>query len=249
MLDIAADSITIARMRGVDDPSGVGEADAGALVRVLGAAAAPALSWPDRRRILLDGLAELTRSDAWSWRIATGPQRAENAEMGSSGSAELRSRLGAVLEAIGSEATFWLGDRGSAMAHLARSQNGTVAVTALARDASGEPYSDREMRLFRIVAEETWWLREAAPSPKAPEGAAALPPRLRELCVLLLMGETIRAAAAAMGVSEHTARGYAKSLYGRAGVGSRAELVHRHASGELSPLLGNTGAMPGESGA
>ena len=84
----------------------------------------------------------------------------------------------------------------------------------------------RALRLFHL------WLFHAYRRGPATTAAGAevdaLPPRVRQVLGLLLAGHGVKDAAARMGVSWHTAAGYAKTLHRRLGVSTRGELLQRY---------------------
>jgi DNA-binding NarL/FixJ family response regulator len=70
-------------------------------------------------------------------------------------------------------------------------------------------------------------LPDATLSPAAGEPAAAVSPRERDVLAAFARGATNRTAARALGLSPHTVKQHASSIYRKLGVRNRAEAVHR----------------------
>jgi DNA-binding NarL/FixJ family response regulator len=84
--------------------------------------------------------------------------------------------------------------------------------------------------------------------PTATPAPPPLPPRLREALACLLEGDSEKQVARRLGLSRHTVHDYAKDLYRRLGVGSRAELMALclRRQDEGAPDLLNERGAPGQ---
>ena len=122
---------------------------------------------------------------------------------------------------------------------------GRELALAVFREATDEPFGDRECRLVDLFHEEAGRLygidapvpvHAALPRPStaqvslpdapAPDSRlAALPPRLRPVLAHLLDGHGEKQVAAELGLSRHTVHEYVKVLYRKLAVSSRGELM------------------------
>ena len=92
---------------------------------------------------------------------------------------------------------------------------------SLARRIGGRDFTAREVALVRFLHQELarLWNRED------PVGTHVLPARQREVLDGIRRGESRKAIAERMNLSEHTVHTYEKALFERAGVKSRGELI------------------------
>jgi DNA-binding CsgD family transcriptional regulator len=99
---------------------------------------------------------------------------------------------------------------------------GWSSLVTVFRDWRGRPFCDRERKLVHLVHEEMGrlWHRPAAPDP-----AAALPRRLRQLVQCFRTGMAEKQVAARLGLSGQTVHAYVKDLYRRVGASGRFEML------------------------
>jgi len=102
---------------------------------------------------------------------------------------------------------------------------GSVCGIVLKRGRAEKPFDDRERTLVSLFQLGARWFCDA-PRPIS-EAEASLCAREREMLGLLLTGVSEKSAAATLGVSPHTAHDYAKIIYRKLGVSSRAQLMAR----------------------
>jgi DNA-binding CsgD family transcriptional regulator len=102
---------------------------------------------------------------------------------------------------------------------------GAVCGIVLKRGLAEKPFDDRARSLVSLFQLGAPWFCDA-PRPTS-EAEARLCSREREMLRLLLTGVSEKSAAATLGVSPHTAHDYAKIIYRKLGVSSRAQLMAR----------------------
>jgi DNA-binding CsgD family transcriptional regulator len=100
----------------------------------------------------------------------------------------------------------------------------------------GRPPLDERQRcvIHAIVGQVDWLHRAGVDVPAAPR-VQPLGPRLRQVLLLLLGGDSRKQVAGKLKLSEHTVTDYIKALYRHFGVSSRAELLAQFLSGDAVP--------------
>lgn len=94
--------------------------------------------------------------------------------------------------------------------------------------AVGEPdFSRRQLRLLRLFVREYVRLFGTRLAPMAGPSVSDLPPRVRQVLVCLMEGDSEKQAALRLGISRHTVHDYVKQLHHRFEVSSRGELLAR----------------------
>ncbi|MGN6626489.1 MAG: response regulator transcription factor [Tepidisphaeraceae bacterium] len=111
--------------------------------------------------------------------------------------------------------------------------DGLFSGWALHRRSGKPPYTPREVAIVNLVLGQIDWLHaQEAPSIAGDEGLCNLSPRLREILVHLLGGDSRKQIAMKLNLSEFTVGDYIKSLYKRLSVTSRGELMARFLPGQ-----------------
>ena len=107
--------------------------------------------------------------------------------------------------------------------------------------ARGKPaFGDRERCILHLVACEVDWLHRADTNVPAAEHVANLPPRLYQVMLLLLAGDSKKQIAHKLDLSYHTVDEYTQHLHHRFGVQSRGELLAKFFNGDATA----TGSTP-----
>jgi len=89
----------------------------------------------------------------------------------------------------------------------------------------GKPnFSDRDVTLVHLIFNQVDWLHRHGTNEPAGEKTLQLGPRLRQVLILLLQGDSKQEIAAKLGISEHTVGDYTKALHKHFNVNSRPEL-------------------------
>lgn len=115
---------------------------------------------------------------------------------------------------------------------------GLSSMITLFRELGQPPFGERERAIFHIVASEVSWLhREGTPSGSVAP-ASALSPRLREVLLFLLSGDSQKQIAYKLGLSAHTVHDHVKRLHRHFTVSSRGELLSLFLSGATSAASG-----------
>lgn len=111
----------------------------------------------------------------------------------------------------------------------------TLSIVGFYRTLGKPPFSDRDRCIAHLVVFEVDWLhREGAEVPAA-DHVADLPPRLYQVMLFLLAGDSAKQIAHKLDLSVHTVREYCKSLHQRFDVQSRGELLAKFLAGDAVP--------------
>ena len=101
-----------------------------------------------------------------------------------------------------------------------------VAGIALHRERNDADFSVRDRKMMRLFMIELYRLYRDGEL-EAGQGELLLPPRQQQVLERLLHGHSAKQIAAAMGLSQRTVEEYARGLYEKFGVTTRAELMAR----------------------
>jgi DNA-binding CsgD family transcriptional regulator len=104
------------------------------------------------------------------------------------------------------------------------------SLVVLARSERSRPFTPHDRRVAEIMVTNIPWVHASECLPPR-VGAGRLTPRMLETLDHLRAGLNTRRIANAMGISQHTAGDYVKSIYRYFGVSNRAELFARLADG------------------
>lgn len=113
------------------------------------------------------------------------------------------------------------------------SRNGTACGVAIFASEGQKPWTPRQRQLFHIILLE---LRRHLKAPRRPveldvdgnpDGPPELTAREQDVLARLLKGESVKEAAAALGIAHSTVAGYVKTIYRNYKVQSRAELMSK----------------------
>jgi DNA-binding CsgD family transcriptional regulator len=95
------------------------------------------------------------------------------------------------------------------------------------RGLSEPDFNQRQIRLLRLFVREYVRLFGTRLALRGEPSVRELPPRVRQVLVCLMEGDSEKQAALRLGISPHTVHDYVKQLHHRFGVSSRGELLSR----------------------
>ena len=102
----------------------------------------------------------------------------------------------------------------------------------------GEPaFSDRDRCIVHVITSEIDWLHRSGSDVPGVKTLVQLSPRLREVLLMLLTGDSRKQVAFKLGLSEHTVGDYMKALHKHFDVNSRGELLAKFMQGGALPAL------------
>ena len=113
------------------------------------------------------------------------------------------------------------------------------------RQQGQPPFTARDRCIVHLVWSEIDWLHRAGTDVPAAQYVADLPPRLYQVMLLLLAGDSVKQIAYKLELSQNTIKDYMKQLHKRFGVSSRGELLAQFLSGDAAVKH----ADPSQSGA
>lgn len=123
---------------------------------------------------------------------------------------------------------------GHTVASAAGIGDGVVSVLALHRHDGRPPFGPRERAIVDLVFGGIDWLhRTAGEAAAGARDAFDLTPRERQVLTYLLGGDSRKAIAAKLTLSEHTVSDHIKSIYKRCKVNSRPELLAKYMTGRM----------------
>jgi DNA-binding CsgD family transcriptional regulator len=103
--------------------------------------------------------------------------------------------------------------------------SGDISGVSLHRYGKGKRlFEGREIALVKLLYEELQWMHATGRLSPSPTGADDLPPRLKEVLDLLLLGQAPKQIAHTLNLSVHTVREHIQRLYDRFEVAGREEL-------------------------
>jgi DNA-binding CsgD family transcriptional regulator len=117
-----------------------------------------------------------------------------------------------------------------AMCSAEQFASGRLLLIAMQRARGRRPFSDRDREILTIVHEEVHGRLERRLMLSPSLGVHALSPRMRQVLLGLLDGDSEKQVALRLGISRHTAHEHVKRLHRHYGVSSRAELLRRFQS-------------------
>ena len=95
------------------------------------------------------------------------------------------------------------------------------------RALGDRPFDERDVRLMRMLNLELARLLGTKLARLGEPSATDLSPRLQEVLISLMEGDSEKQVALRLGISRHTVHDYVKQLHARFGVQSRGELLSR----------------------
>jgi DNA-binding CsgD family transcriptional regulator len=95
------------------------------------------------------------------------------------------------------------------------------------RALGDRPFDARQCRLMALLNRELARLRGTKLAPSGEISVTELPPRLREVLIRLMQGDSEKQIAQRLAISPHTVHDYIKQMHARFGVRSRGELLAR----------------------
>jgi len=207
------------------------------LVYLLGEVVSPRDPIGSKRGSLMAALNEWLGGDAWIWLLA-GPRidgeplilDSRHHGMGGRETSDFFNGMSAGDSAGASSPALTITRPGDisgmqdGVCQSRRRADGLLACVGIFRRAEREQFSDREIRLARIVMDEVDWLYEDKPPPAGAGERHGLSPRQGSIMDLLLQGWDRKRIAGHLGISHNTLAGHIKEIYRRMGVRSHAEL-------------------------
>jgi DNA-binding CsgD family transcriptional regulator len=124
-----------------------------------------------------------------------------------------------------------------------RPSQDAVSWIGMHRRRGAPPFGGRERCIVHIVTGEIDWLHRGGTDLPAADGVVALSPRLRQVLLMLLAGDSRKQVANKLGISEHTVIDYVKALHRHFDVSSRGELLAKWAA-PCGPGTAPTAAAP-----
>ena len=112
---------------------------------------------------------------------------------------------------------------------------GTFSGLGMHRRTGRPQFSDRDRCIVHLIMTEVDWLHRTGSNVRGAEHVAELSPRLRQVLLLLLGGDSRKQIARKLNLSEHTIADYLKALHVHFQVNSRGELLARFISGDATP--------------
>ena len=205
----------------------IDEQDVRGIISLIGSVAMGQASHNDRRKLLMDGLADLIEADAWLWFTSAHTTAGEQPVL----TFLLRNGL--------SDEQFKLwqaANIGPAILSCRSTADGQVSMLAFYRSADRAFFTERDSRVSHIVLSESPSLYENI-SPASLNGEVrALSSRLREVLNCLIQVFSRKEIANLLGLSVHTVSDYISTIYKRFKVHSHADLIRRFFTGDGGDL-------------
>ena len=199
------------------------------LAYLVGDLVQPAESVEQRRRLLLEGLAEWIGAEGWLWirweqDQAHGWHHGISQELWNRFTARSRKRpVGTGVRVGKSGAEHVLSRTGPSM---------PVTEVALFRDGAKPGFSPRDVSLASVILEEIEWLYRDDPAGPA-DPKVRLSPRQAAIATLLLQGLGRKEIADRLGISPNTLTSYIREIYRAFGVRSHAAFLNASRSGDF----------------
>lgn len=194
-------------------PARLSVADSRALFILLGEVVFSNETVAARRQRVLQGLCDLVGGDGFA--TASGPE--EISSLAGRCGVSISTRTAAGISFLG-------GTGGNFLVWCKTAAVGESSVICLFRNAGQPPFSEREERLARIVAEEVSWLHDTGEPPPVSD-AAGCSTRERQILRLLRLGLDRKAIATSLCISPETVATWQKAIYRGHGVGTQVELM------------------------
>ena len=227
------------------------------VVRLLSDVAAITAGKTSRRRTLLSGLSQLIKADSWSWLLVQfyESENGEDPEFElldieqSSDNEQVRRKFALqghhpVVRMADFDDDDLKSCRTFAVDHALLSRyplpNRVASILAFHRNAHQPKFNTGETALIHLVASQVVWIHDTELQVSYDE-YPALSPRQRTVLRMLLNGDSRKAIASKLRLSEHTINDYIKILHRQFKVRSRAQLLACFINGALSlPEVGVT---------
>ncbi len=110
----------------------------------------------------------------------------------------------------------------------------TYSAAGFHRRLGQPPFTERERLILHAIFQQVDWLHREGTNVKAHDRVVHLSPRERHVLCFLLMGDSRKAIAMKLNLSEHTVGDYLKQIYKRFCVNSRSELLAQFIAGGQS---------------
>lgn len=110
-------------------------------------------------------------------------------------------------------------------------EDGVYSGVGFHRRVDKPEFTDRERAIVHVVFQQVDWLHRQGSNVSAGRNAVQLSPRQRHVLLFLLGGDSKKAIARKLDLSEHTVGDYLKQIYKQFSVNTRSELLAHFISG------------------